>query len=84
MSFFKIPASMAFAFLAHIEPAIGLQSAWIVGFISSTFGGRPAMISGSTGAFAVVIKTFVDEPSASEPNGEGFEIVFLACIFAGK
>jgi len=81
--FAQIPATIAFAFIAHLDPAIALHSAWIVGLISSGFGGRPAMISGATGAFAVVITTFIPKPLPGQNSGEGFETIFITILFAG-
>ena len=50
-----VPEAIAFAFVAGLPPHVGLYSAIIVGLITSLFGGRPGMISGATGAMAVVI-----------------------------
>ncbi len=50
-----VPEAIAFAFVAGVPPHVGLYSAIIVGLITSLFGGRPGMISGATGAMAVVV-----------------------------
>lgn len=50
-----VPEAIAFAFVAGLPPHVGLYSAIIVGFITAAFGGRPGMISGATGAMAVVV-----------------------------
>ena len=50
-----VPEAIAFAFVAGLPPHVGLYSAIIVGLITAAFGGRPGMISGATGAMAVVI-----------------------------
>lgn len=50
-----VPEAVAFAFVAGVEPQVGLYAAFIVGLITSIFGGRPGMISGATGALAVVL-----------------------------
>ena len=50
-----VPEAIAFAFVAGVAPHVGLYSAIIVGLITSIFGGRPGMISGATGAMAVVV-----------------------------
>ena len=47
--------AVAFAFVAGVEPLVGLQAAWIVGLIEQIFGDRPGMITGATGALAVVM-----------------------------
>lgn len=54
-----VPEAIAFAFVAGLEPLVGLYAAFIVGFITSIFGGRPGMISGATGALAVVMVELV-------------------------
>ncbi|MCK5529545.1 MAG: SulP family inorganic anion transporter, partial [Kiritimatiellae bacterium] len=50
-----VPEAVAFSFVAGVEPQVGLYAAFIVGLITSIFGGRPGMISGATGALAVVL-----------------------------
>ncbi len=50
-----VPEAVAFAFVAGVDPMIGLWSACIIGLVTAIFGGRPGMISGATGAMAVVI-----------------------------
>ncbi|MGB0689279.1 MAG: SulP family inorganic anion transporter, partial [Candidatus Puniceispirillum sp.] len=49
-----VPEAIAFAFVAGVAPLVGLYAAFIVGLITAVFGGRPGMISGATGALAVV------------------------------
>jgi len=50
-----VPEAVAFAFVAGIDPIVGLYGAFMMGLITSLFGGRPGMISGATGAMAVVM-----------------------------
>ena len=50
-----VPEAIAFAFVAGVSPLIGLYSAFFIGLITAIFGGRPGMISGATGAMAVVV-----------------------------
>jgi SulP family sulfate permease len=50
-----VPEAVAFAFVAGVDPLVGLYGAFIMGLITSLFGGRPGMISGATGAMAVVM-----------------------------
>jgi sulfate permease, SulP family len=50
-----VPEAIAFAFVAGVSPIIGLYSAFFIGLISAIFGGRPGMISGATGAMAVIV-----------------------------
>ena len=50
-----VPEAIAFAFIAGVSPVIGLYSAFFIGLITAICGGRPGMISGATGAMAVVV-----------------------------
>ena len=54
-----VPEAVAFAFVAGVEPMIGLYAAFMMGLITSAIGGRPGMISGATGAMAVVMVALV-------------------------
>lgn len=54
-----VPEAIAFAFVAGVSPLIGLYSAFFLGLITAIFGGRPGMISGATGAMAVVVVSLV-------------------------
>ena len=56
-----VPEAVAFAFVAGIDPIVGLYGAFIMGIITSIFGGRPGMISGATGAMAVVMVSLIQE-----------------------
>ncbi len=70
-----VPEAVAFAFVAGVEPLTGLYAAFIVGFITSIFGGRPGMISGATGALAVVLVDLVSE--------HGVEYLFITVVLMG-
>jgi len=70
-----VPEAVAFAFVAGVEPLVGLYAAFIVGLVTSVTGGRPGMISGATGALAVVMVTLVKEYDV--------EYLFLAVILMG-
>ncbi len=70
-----VPEAIAFSFVAGIDPLIGLYTAFIIGLITSIFGGRPGMISGATGAIAVVIVGLV--------ISHGVEYLFAAVILMG-
>ena len=48
-----VPEAVAFAFVAGVQPLVGLYAAFMVGLITACLGGRPGMISGATGALAV-------------------------------
>ena len=54
-----VPEAIAFSFIAGVDPVVGLWSAVFLGLITSGFGGRPGMISGATGAIAVVVAKVV-------------------------
>ena len=59
-----VPEAVAFAFVAGVDPLVGLYAAFMVGLITAVFGGRPGMISGATGALAVVMVSLVSEGNA--------------------
>ena len=50
-----VPEAVAFAFVAGVDPLVGLYAAFMIGIITSIFGGRPGMVSGATGATAIVM-----------------------------
>ncbi len=54
-----VPEAVAFAFVAGVDPLVGLYAAFMVGLITAAIGGRPGMISGATGALAVVMVSLV-------------------------
>jgi SulP family sulfate permease len=80
-----IPEAVAFAFVAGVDPLVGLYAAFMIGLITSIFGGRPGMISGATGALAVVMVSLVAEGnSMGNPNENlGLYYLFLTVILMG-
>ncbi|MGO1118980.1 SulP family inorganic anion transporter [Rhodovibrionaceae bacterium A322] len=70
-----VPEAVAFAFVAQVHPLVGLYAAFIVGLITAVFGGRPGMISGATGALAVVMVSLVVQ--------HGVEYLFAAVVLMG-
>jgi sulfate permease, SulP family len=70
-----VPEAVAFAMIAGLSPLTGLYAAFMMGLVTSIFGGRPGMISGATGAVAVVIVSLV--------KSHGVEYVFATVILAG-
>lgn len=70
-----IPEAVAFALIAGLSPLTGLYAAFVVGLITSIFGGRPGMISGATGAVAVVIVALA--------ISHGPEYIFATVVLAG-
>ena len=59
-----VPEAIAFAFVAGVAPLSGLYAAFLVGLITAVIGGRPGMISGATGALAVVMVSLVADHGA--------------------
>ncbi len=72
-----VPEAVAFAFVAGVDPLVGLYAAFMVGLITSIFGGRPGMISGATGALAVVMVTLVARGNAMGETGENLGLYYL-------
>ena len=70
-----VPEAVAFAFVAGVEPMVGLYAAFMMGLITSLIGGRPGMISGATGATAVVMTSLVAL--------HGVQYLFAAVLVAG-
>ena len=70
-----VPEAVAFALLAGLNPLVGLYAAFTIGIVTSILGGRPGMISGATGAIAVVIGTLVAL--------HGVEYLFAAVVLTG-
>ncbi len=70
-----VPEAVAFAFVAGVNPLVGLYAAFIVGLITALFGGRPGMISGATGALAVVMVSLV--------AAHGVEYLFATVVLMG-
>ncbi|MEQ9186454.1 MAG: SulP family inorganic anion transporter [Cryomorphaceae bacterium] len=70
-----VPEAIAFAMIAGLSPLTGLYAAFTMGLITSIFGGRPGMISGATGAVAVVI--------VSLALSHGVEYIFATIVLAG-
>ncbi len=72
-----VPEAVAFAFVAGVDPLVGLYAAFMIGLITSVFGGRPGMISGATGALAVVMVSLVAEGNALGAEGENLGLYYL-------
>ena len=58
-----VPEAVAFAFVAGVEPLVGLYAAFMVGLLATIFGGRPGMISGATGARPLYQRSSVQQPA---------------------
>ena len=79
-----VPEAVAFAFVAGVSPVVGLYGAFMMGLITAVFGGRPGMISGATGAMAVVMVHLVSEGNAlGGSDTAGLQFLFVTLILAG-
>ncbi|MCU7960641.1 MAG: SulP family inorganic anion transporter [gamma proteobacterium symbiont of Bathyaustriella thionipta] len=70
-----VPEAVAFAFVAGVDPLVGLYGAFMMGIVTALIGGRPGMISGATGAMAVVMVSLVAQ--------QGIEYLFAALLLTG-
>ena len=70
-----IPESLSFAILAGLSPLTGLYAAFLMGLVTSVFGGRPGMVSGGAGATVVVLIALA--------AGHGVQYLFAAVVLAG-
>ena len=70
-----VPEAVAFSFVAGVHPLVGLYAAFIVGLVTALIGGRPGMVSGATGALAVVIVALV--------SAHGVEYLFATVVLMG-
>ena len=84
-----IPEAVAFSFVAGIDPLVGLYGAFIMGLITALIGGRPGMISGATGAMAVVMVHMIQQGNAvglalAVPIEKlGLQWLFITLLFVG-
>ena len=78
-----VPEAVAFAFVAGVHPLIGLYAAFMVGLITAVMGGRPGMISGATGALAVVMVSLVAEAERDFGDGMGVQYLFATVVLMG-
>ena len=84
-----VPEAVAFAFIAGVDPLVGLYGAFMMGLITAVFGGRPGMISGATGAMAVVMVHMIQqgnqvgESLANPINNLGLYWLFITLLFVG-
>ncbi len=84
-----VPEAVAFAFVAGIPPMVGLYGAFMMGLITSLFGGRPGMISGATGAMAVVMVYMIQQgnmvgDAMDQPiENLGLQWLFITLLITG-
>ncbi len=81
-----VPEAVAFSFVADISPIIGLYGAFMMGLITALIGGRPGMISGATGALAVVMVSLVKEGNSMGAPDEhlGIQYLFATLLLMGS
>ncbi|MDX8407766.1 MAG: SulP family inorganic anion transporter [Mariprofundaceae bacterium] len=75
VAFALVPEAVAFAFVAGVNPLVGLYGAFLMGLVTSLVGGRPGMISGATGSMAVVMVALVSQ--------HGVEYLFATIVLTG-
>lgn len=84
-----VPEAVAFAFVAGVDPLVGLYGAFMMGIVTALFGGRPGMISGATGAMAVVMVHLIQKGNEvgltlAEPiENLGLQWLFITLLFVG-
>ncbi len=84
-----VPEAVAFAFVAGVDPLVGLYGAFIMGIITALFGGRPGMISGATGAMAVVMVFLIQKGNAvgaaleTPVENLGLQWLFITLLLVG-
>ncbi|RAP38977.1 sodium-independent anion transporter [Candidatus Marinamargulisbacteria bacterium SCGC AAA071-K20] len=78
-----VPEAIAFSFVAHVDPRVGLYAAFIMGLITAIFGGRPGMISGATGAVAVIFAPLVIAQTGLHGPDVALNYLFLAVCLMG-
>jgi SulP family sulfate permease len=84
-----VPEAVAFSFVAGIDPLVGLYGAFIMGLITALFGGRPGMISGATGAMAVVMVHMIQKGNQvgialeNPIDNLGLQWLFITLLFVG-
>jgi len=84
-----VPEAVAFSFVAGVDPLVGLYGAFMMGIITSIFGGRPGMISGATGAMAVVMVGLIKAGNEIGMNQDvpndtlGLQYLFITLLLVG-
>lgn len=84
-----VPEAVAFSFVAGIDPLVGLYGAFMMGLVTAIFGGRPGMISGATGAMAVVMVHMIQQGNEvgltldSPVENLGLQWLFITLLFVG-
>lgn len=84
-----VPEAVAFSFVAGVDPLVGLYGAFMMGLVTALFGGRPGMISGATGAMAVVMVHMIQKGNEvgltldAPVQNLGLQWLFITLLFVG-
>lgn len=84
-----VPEAVAFSFVAGVDPLVGLYGAFMMGLVTALFGGRPGMISGATGAMAVVMVHMIQKGNEvglamdAPIENLGLQWLFITLLFVG-
>ncbi len=78
-----VPEAVAFAFIAGVSPVVGLYGAFMMGLVTAVIGGRPGMISGATGATAIVMVSLVKIGTDMGGEGAGLQYLFATLLLVG-
>lgn len=70
-----IPEAIAFSIIAGVDPKVGLYASFCIAVVIAFVGGRPGMISGATGAMALLMVTLVKE--------HGLDYLLAATLLTG-
>ncbi|MEX1213500.1 SulP family inorganic anion transporter [Saccharospirillum sp.] len=70
-----IPEAIAFSIIAGVDPKVGLYASFCIAVVISFTGGRTGMISGATGAMALLMVTLVRD--------HGLEYLLAATLLTG-
>uniref|UniRef100_UPI0040569E83 SulP family inorganic anion transporter n=1 Tax=Candidatus Electrothrix sp. TaxID=2170559 RepID=UPI0040569E83 len=78
-----VPEAVAFAFIVGVSPVVGLYGAFMMGLVTAVIGGRPGMISGATGATAIVLVSLVKTGTDMGGEGAGLQYLFATLLLVG-
>ena len=78
-----VPEAIAFSFVANVDPRVGLYAAFMMGLITAVIGGRPGMISGATGAVAVIFAPMVKQQLEAGGMESALGYLFAAVSLMG-
>lgn len=81
----QVPESIAFSFVANVDPIVGLYGTFFMGLVTGLLGGKPGMISGAAGAMAVVMVDIMDDEGelAYLSKQDRAQVLFMCLVFVG-